>query len=149
MEQLRSSSQPPLQSLSPAPPHQSMAASALASLVGGPWCDVALWLDVKALGRTDATCQQLFNLNSGAPWRNVGARDWFGTECGFEGLGLPPPDIGWKHKCEVWQRTALSFFNYGRGDTFLDTVRAADEFLTSLAYADGPPEVDAFGWDEA
>ncbi len=41
------------------------------------------------------------------------------------------------------------FFNYGRGDTFLDTVRAADEFLTSLAYADGPPEVDAFGWDEA
>lgn len=25
----------------------------------------------------------------------------------------------------------------------------ADEFLTSLAYADGPPEADVFGWDEA
>ncbi len=123
MEQLRSSSQPPLQSLSPAPPHQSMAASALASLVGGPWCDVALWLDVKALGRTDATCQQLFNLNSGAPWRNVSARDFFGMECGSAGLALPSPDIGWKHKCEVWQRTALSFFNYGRE---IHTIRQHD-----------------------
>ena len=40
------------------------------------------------------------------------------------------------------------FFNYGRGDAFFDTLRAADEFLASLGYMEGPPEVEAFGWDE-
>lgn len=38
------------------------------------------------------------------------------------------------------------FFNYGRGDAFFDTLRAAEEFLTSLGYVAGPPEVETFDW---
>lgn len=40
------------------------------------------------------------------------------------------------------------FFNYGRGDAFFGTLRAADGFLTARGYMAGAPEVDAFGWDD-
>jgi acetyl esterase/lipase len=38
------------------------------------------------------------------------------------------------------------FFNYGRGDNryFRETLKQADQFLASLGYLSGPPQVDAF-----
>lgn len=52
------------------------------------------------------------------------------------------------NRCELvaYEGKGHGFFNYGRdgGQAFYDTVRKADEFLTSLGYLQGPPTLDQF-----
>ncbi|MCX6929924.1 MAG: alpha/beta hydrolase [Verrucomicrobia bacterium] len=52
------------------------------------------------------------------------------------------------NRCELvgFDGQTHGFFNYGLGDNqfFLQTVRRADEFLASLGYLSGPPQVEKF-----
>jgi acetyl esterase len=52
------------------------------------------------------------------------------------------------NRCELvgFEDQAHGFFNYGRGDNqfFAQTLKQADQFLASLGYLTGPPQVDKF-----
>ena len=52
------------------------------------------------------------------------------------------------NRCELvgFEDQAHGFFNYGRGDNrfFRETLTKADQFLASLGYLSGPPQVDKF-----
>ena len=52
------------------------------------------------------------------------------------------------NRCELvaFDDQGHGFFNYGRGDNrlFLETLKQADQFLASLGYLNGPPQVDTF-----
>lgn len=52
------------------------------------------------------------------------------------------------NRCELvgFAGQGHGFFNYGRGDNpfFRETLKRADQFLASLGYLSGPPQVDAF-----
>ena len=51
-------------------------------------------------------------------------------------------------RCELltWDGLPHAFFNYGRYDnkTFVETMRAADKFLTSLGYLEGEPTIEDY-----
>ena len=50
------------------------------------------------------------------------------------------------NRCELsaYEDQGHGFFNFGRGESFYDTVRVADEFLASIGYLEGPPTLDQF-----
>jgi acetyl esterase len=50
------------------------------------------------------------------------------------------------NRCELlaYEGQGHGFFNFGRGQLFYDTLRAADEFLASLGYLEGTPTLDQF-----
>ena len=52
------------------------------------------------------------------------------------------------NRCELvgFDGQGHGFFNYGRGDNrfFRETLKQADEFLASLGYLSGPPQVERF-----
>jgi acetyl esterase len=52
------------------------------------------------------------------------------------------------NRCELvaFDDQGHGFFNYGRGDNrlFLETLKQADQFLASLGYVRGPPQVERF-----
>jgi hypothetical protein len=52
------------------------------------------------------------------------------------------------NRCELvgFEDQGHGFFNYGRGDNrlFRETLKQADQFLASLGYLSGPPQVEKF-----
>lgn len=50
------------------------------------------------------------------------------------------------NRCELsaYEGQGHGFFNFDRGQLFYDTMYAADEFLASLGYLEGPPTLDQF-----
>ncbi len=52
------------------------------------------------------------------------------------------------NRCELvaFEDQGHGFFNYGRGDNYLfaQTLKKADQFLASLGYLNGPPQVEKF-----
>jgi acetyl esterase len=55
-------------------------------------------------------------------------------------------DVGNRSELKTWAGQGHGFFNAGRGDNkyFIETMRDADEFLTSLGYLEGEPTIDEF-----
>lgn len=72
-------------------------------LAGGPYFDVASWLDVPSLANTDASCRLLRKLNAQpfGPWQNIGDSAFFGMELDVGGGFLPfEGDSSLKNKLE-------------------------------------------------
>jgi acetyl esterase len=55
-------------------------------------------------------------------------------------------DLGGLCELHLYEGQGHGFFNFGRGDSFRETVREADRFLTRLGYLEGEPTLEEFGW---
>eukprot|EP00440_Ansanella_granifera_P070957 gb/GFBE01077011.1/.p1 GENE.gb/GFBE01077011.1/~~gb/GFBE01077011.1/.p1 ORF type:complete len:392 (+),score=72.51 gb/GFBE01077011.1/:1-1176(+) len=95
----------------------SSGAFPLAALAAGPYIGIASFLDPCSLGRADAACRllkQLNNLPTG-PWHTIGEQTYYGMELdvvgGFQSFEQvrPGSSESWKARCALFSRATPSF----------------------------------------